>query len=182
MEILFSNLKRKEVKCVIFEEKGILRIAYENIDIIKEKYDGVIEVYSPNEKQRKLILDIIGSNLEITENKVNAKISDEDLLLVLVEELTNIKLDLDREKDKDKIQEILSDPTELLLRVKMEINKICNEIFYMWYDATKEFSRTPDELKEAILLNNQEVKAIPSEKDLKKAELLKQLKELEKEE
>lgn len=137
MSINFSQLKRKQIRTLIKTTDK----------------DHPIEVYNPSIEQRTKILSYLTSNFELKEQGVETHVKDIDILLDLIPELTNIALDLDREKDMAQIDEILSDPSEVLIKTKNEINGIINEIFTTWFDKLKDISEMPEDVRELFIAN-----------------------------
>lgn len=150
--INLSDLGRKKIRCMMFQtEEDEVKIARDNFDNFIDRFEYPVEIYNPNEEQKKMILDFFIKDLKINEGKVDSSISDIDFISTLLIELTNINMDLDKEKDKDKIAEIINKPSYLLRNVKNEIDKICNQEFYMWFEQFKELNNMPDEIKRIIL-------------------------------
>ena len=121
----FSNLKRREIrKRIGMGENAII-------------------IYNPNIEQKKEIRNLVTDN--ITDNKVNIK--GKDVLLKLVPMLTNIKLDLDEEKDEQLIEEILADPSEELEEVTKELTRIVSNVLRGLMDDLEDFNKLPMEVE-----------------------------------
>ena len=132
----FSELKRKNIR--------------------KELSDGVV-VYNPTTEQRKQILEIIVKNTK--EGELN--IEPIDIFLDLIPMLTNVKMDLDKERDKNIINEILNDPDELLDDIVIEIKDILKKEVKRAIDIMDDLKELPKEkIDELINARNQEEKEI----------------------
>lgn len=180
----FSGFSKKEkIKALIYiDDKNNVATCYRNFDFIKEKHNEVIEVYYPDMAQRKMIIELLNGSLNSDKKELSAGIED-IAVFDLIGELTNIKLDLDKDKDKELINNILKDPSDVLLAVKDEIEVIVNSLFRRLYNAFLEFSKNPKELRDNMLeimqkIEIEEVKM--SEEELKLEALKEQVKELEK--
>lgn len=163
MAINLTDLKRKKVRKYIRTEDK----------------DHPVEIYEPTQEQRLKILDIINKDIKVGTNKLEASIKDEDILLEILEMITNIYLDLDKVKDKELIEDILKDPSPLLIKVKLCINEIVNEVFFDWFESLKQINSMPTEIQEVLLEQNENK---INEKEKKRIELLKMLEQLDKEE
>ncbi|MEW9096550.1 MAG: hypothetical protein AB2417_15835 [Clostridiaceae bacterium] len=151
MSINLSELKRENIRCLIYEENGSIKTIYENFEKVKQVVENPIEIYNPNMKQKELILNLLTNNLNVKDTSIDASISDEDVLLTLFSEITNIYLDLNKERDKELISEILKDPSPVLMKAKLEIEKIIYQEFLNWYENVKMLSNSPMEIQEIIV-------------------------------
>lgn len=130
MSINFSELKRSK---------------------IRKRFDNGIEVYNPSPKQKEKIIKLISENIDNETDKI--EISGKDVLLQLIPELTNIKLDL---KDDDKlVDEILEDPSQELTETVNEITDIIQFLSNQMMTNINNMSKLPKEkLDEIIQYNN----------------------------
>lgn len=145
MSINFSQLKRK---------------------IIRKQFDNGIEIYNPDKEQRNKIFNMVVGNVSELENDI--QITGKQLLLEIIPMITNIHLDL---SDANLIDEILSDPSDVLLEVQDEIVEIVKNISDRTFKAMKDMSELPEHVIGEIA---KEVD--PKQKEI--AELEKKLKEL----
>ncbi|WP_291567005.1 MULTISPECIES: hypothetical protein [unclassified Clostridium] len=138
MSINLSELKRNE-----------LRKTIKTNDV-----DHPVEIYNPTPEQRNKILKLLIKSTRIQEERGEYKavtgLTDEDMILVMLEELTNIHLDLDKFEDRDKIISIIQDPSELLIEVKYELEKILMEISTLYIRTLKDTISLPDEMTDEI--------------------------------
>lgn len=182
----FSELgykNEKEIRCVITQSwNKKIKVHYEDFEKIHSMYgDKSVIVYESNESSDNIVLNLL--NESIKEEK-GLTISPEDFIIELLGVFTNIELDLDAEKDKDKISKIVNKPTALFKAVQSEVQIICNEIFDRIYKNMQDFIERPTGLKEVVLqevVNKMEAKE-ETEEEKKIKELEKQLKELKGEE
>lgn len=112
--------------------------------------DHPVEIYNPTPEQRDKILKLLIKATKIQEEngiyKVVTGLTEEDIILVMLEELTNIHLDLDKIKDRDKILSIINDPSDLLLQVKYELDKILAEISSLYLKMLKNTIELSDDI------------------------------------
>lgn len=179
--INFSDLKRKEEKCVIFENiEGGITVEYDT-NKIKEllvKLENPIIIYNPSQKQKTEIQKIINSR--ISKETKDIEFSSEDLLLTLLPLLSNVVLDLHKENPEDEaiIKEIINDPSPIFERTMNIIKEIVKEVGLLYVTNLKDILELPKEERDKLIKQN-----VPelSEKEKKRLELQKQLEDLEKE-
>jgi hypothetical protein len=141
MGINFLDLKRKEIRRVIETEDK----------------EHPILIYNPTKEQKKLIIDLLLSNISKedldNEKTVKPNINGYDIILTLLPELTNVDLSLDVNdpEHKELIENIINDPSDELLDIRDEINKIVNRQFIRYYEYLKELTNMPEELRKIHL-------------------------------
>ena len=154
----FSERKRKEVKGIIVKVAGDYKTYYNNIDELLQIYseDEVVKIFNPTEEQKEKIITLAlqDSNFD---DKTDIKISDRNFLLELLE-LSSLECDLDVniEKDAKQIDEILSDPDPLLIKVQSEITKIVMEVLYQFIENVNTVNETPSSIQDLqkVLIGN----------------------------
>ena len=146
----FSERKRKEVKGIIVKVAGDYKTYYDNIDELLQIYseDEVVKIFNPTDVQKEKIITLAlqDSNFD---DKTEIKISDRNFLLELLE-LSSLECDLDVniEKDVKQIDEILSDPDPLLIKVQSEITKIVMEVLYQFIENVNTVNETPSNIQD----------------------------------
>lgn len=140
--------------------------------------DFPIEIYNPDKAQTIMLKDLINSSMEVSEKGIKAKVTDNDIIVKVLGELTNIHLDV---KNKDLVNNILDNPSGILVKVKREINHILDEIFIDYYEDLKSIGKLPEEIQEELFKigNKGEINEEKLAKEREKEELRKKLAELE---
>jgi hypothetical protein len=175
----FSELKRKEIKCIIFENKDgkvVVENVAEKINKMLEEIENPIKIYNPNQKQKEEIRKIL--NKGFSQDGKEMLISAENIILDVLPILSNINLDLNREnvEEMNLIKEIIEDPDVIFERVIIIIKEIIKEIGSQYVSVLNDILEMPKEQREKLFqVNEPEL----SEKEKKKLELKKQLEELE---
>lgn len=155
--IKFSDLGRKELRCLIFEdENGRLKVKYDSLNKLKNKLENTIEVYNPNIKQREEIIKLLTSNIE---NTGDVNIDGDIIIKTFLPMLTNIELDLNEEQ----IKEIVADPSDTLLLVQDEIGKIIGNIVDRFKNNIDMLQNMTEEEREILFNQYKEKKENPDE-------------------
>lgn len=181
-----NKLKRveREVKAICYiDEKNNVMTAYDRFEELKEKYEDSIIVYQPDSNQQKTIYELLSENAKVEGDRFNSELSVENSY-TLLKELTDVELST-LEDDREVIQDIIENPSLLLLQVNDELNAICNHLFRKMYNYLLELDKYPNEIKENVFLS-EENKVIELENAVAERELQelreqkeKELKELE---
>ena len=186
--INFSMLKKRDIKALIYTVEGDVKTEYNQDKIVElqEKLEHPILIYNPNNKQKiemqNLVREIGNKSLE---KKIDFIIEAKDLVLKFLPLCTNVILDLDFEKDKELIEEIIENPSDEFNAIIYEVTKITKLISQSYIKAIRTFSELPKEKLEEIIkesipeLNEKEKKKIELEKQ--QLEIQKQIEELSKE-
>lgn len=178
----FSSLKRREVKCVIFETRDGKMIVENNTEKINKlllEIENPIIIYNPTQSQKEEIHKII--NKSFSKDGKQISMNPEDIILDILPIISNIILDLHRENTEDMniIKEIISDPQPVFERTIIVIKEVIKEISSQYLSVLNDIIEMPKEARENLFkINKPEL----SEKELKKIELQKQIDELNKEE
>jgi hypothetical protein len=157
--INFSQLKRKEIRRIIETEDK----------------DNPIYVYNPTSEQKEFIISLMTKGADKEKNIIN--IDGKQVLIDLIPILTNIYLDIDKEKDKQLIDQIISDPSDLLLEVQDEISAIVDSILNRGIKNLNELSKLPDDIREEVL-KQFDVKEVLSAEEKQIIELESKINEL----
>ena len=144
----------KQLKKVNFTDLGMDKI-YKIIKTDKNTED--IEIYNPNEKQRKEIIQMIieGKDKDIF-------ITSEQVILKLIPMLTNINFNI-KEDDKDEIQRILNSPSKILSEVVVILTELIQKVVDDFVTVVEEIEKMPKDAVNKLLKNSEETK----EKDTK---------------
>ncbi|HEY5588423.1 MAG TPA: hypothetical protein VIK86_05640 [Candidatus Paceibacterota bacterium] len=177
----FSELKRRDIKCIIFETKDGKMVVENDIEKINKELEvnsNVVIIYNPSQEQKKVIHETI--NRSFLKKGKEIKISPEDIILDLLPLLSNINMDYHREnpKDMEAIMEIIADPQPIFERTIIIIKDVMKEISSQYVSVINDIIEMPKEQREAFVkLNEPKL----SEKELRKIEIQKELDELNKE-
>lgn len=162
-----------------FSEMGFVKLR-KTIDTGDK--DFPIEIYNPTKEQRLKLLDIIKGSIEMNKDGsgMRAVVTDNDIIYKVLGELTNIYLDLE---DKETINNILENPSDLLIKVKRELVSILDDVFLAYYEELKSIGKLPDEIQDELLKITKEINIDEEKlaKEKEKEELRKRLAELENE-
>lgn len=157
-KVKFTDLKSRKVRKVI-----------NSLD-----FEQPIEIYNVTNETSDEVNKILVESFNEVDKTIDIK--GEIVLVKLLKVLTNIDLDLDIEKDKDLIMEILKSPSELLLQVTDELTEVVREQSNRLIKTMTVINNMSDEeLKKLIPITQED------EKEKKKRELIEQLKALEEE-
>lgn len=154
MSINFNQLKRKEVRRVIKTEDK----------------ENAIEIYNPNNEQREYIVKLIIKSIDVDTKEL--KITGREMLLDLIPQLTNIhfEYDLNKEEDKQIVEDILNDPSETLLQVIEEIEDIIKEFMNHTLRNVKNLSNLSDDELDKLLNQFKDNNETPEEKRIRELE------------
>lgn len=178
----FSTLKRREIKCVIFETKDAKMVVENNtekIDKLLLEIENPIIIYNPTQSQKETIHKIINNSFSKDGKLIS--INPEDIILDILPIISNIVLDLHRDNSEDMktIKEIINDPQPIFERTIIVIKEVIKEISSQYLSVLNDIIEMPKEARNTLFNAN---KPQLTEKELKKIELTKQLKELDMEE
>ena len=191
-----GKLQRYENKSAIYtdgRDNVIVVYGKENIEKVITEIEKPVLVYNPNVELKVFIVNLFVKHMIIGQDgNVTFDVSNTEVVTSLLSKMTNIDLALEVESEENnkKIAEIIADPSDLLLAVNDIIGDISKNIMKRWTSHMIELQNMPEKERELYIkeVERQSVEAkklteepVISEKELKKAELQKQLLELEKE-
>lgn len=172
----------KQIRCLIVEDykSGSLLKHYnpqEFKSIIKNTNpDFLTKIYSPTQKDKENIYQLIDKNLSASNGQLHTKISDEDVVVTLIKNFTNVEIDVE---DVEVVKEIIANPNELFLAIKMELDKILMSMLETYVTTYKTLQANPQTM-EALGEKAQErlVQQKKLEREKKMNELKKELSKL----
>lgn len=122
--INFSDLKRNKIR-----------------KIVKRPDSGSpIEIYNPNPEQQEDIVKLLTNNYNSETKEVS--LTEKEVLEVLIPMLTNIVIDT---KDKEAMNEIIEDPSDILLEIQGELIDIVKSIIKRFMKIIESLSELPEE-------------------------------------
>ncbi len=172
----------KQIRCLIVEDykSGSLLKHYnpqEFKSIIKNTNpDFLTKIYSPTQKDKENIYQLIDKNLSASNGQLHTKISDEDVVVTLIKNFTDVEIDVE---DVEVVKEIIANPNELFLAIKMELDKILMSMLETYVTTYKTLQANPQTM-EALGEKAQErlVQQKKLEREKKMNELKKELSKL----
>ena len=172
----------KQIRCLIVEDykSGSLLKHYnpqEFKSIIKNtNLDFLTKIYSPTQKDKENIYQLIDKNLSASNGQLHTKISDEDVVVTLIKNFTDVEIDVE---DVEVVKEIIANPNELFLAIKMELDKILMSMLETYVTTYKTLQANPQTM-EALGEKAQErlVQQKKLEREKKMNELKKELSKL----
>lgn len=172
-----QDYQEREIKCLIIEdlEAGTIRKEYDynkfaNILKTYDK-DSVTIVFSPTEKQRGHLIDLIGEN---SDKDGNVFISNETIYHHMFKEFTDLDI-TNSATDNELLQQAFANPSGLFLAIKSAMEQILWGIVAAYNDTVKTIEAIPAEmLQTSVDLKRLEIEA-------EKERILKQIEELQKE-
>lgn len=123
MDINKKNKSNKNIRSVFILVKiselrqTEIRTKFNYIGADKAEHEVII--YNPTPEARQKLLDIVGKNMDEDSDMF---VTGEEMLRMIFPMLTNIEIDV------DDIQEVLDNPTKVLMMANVEIQTIINEI------------------------------------------------------
>ena len=164
--VKFETLKRQEIRKTIANG------------------DSPIYIYNPSPEKKQQIEKMIFNKLQGQETSKDVELSAREVLLELLPILSNIDLGLDIEKDKEMIEEIINDPSDILVEVIDDISEIFTGISKSLMKNISAISKLPKEQLEKIMKENkvetpEEKRIRELKEELAKLESNKEIKEVE---
>ena len=176
--INFSDLGRKEVRCIVYKnEVGVVIVEYnqEEIKKLQVTLDKPMIVYNINpEIQIKLQAIVSKAGEGVYKDKKDIVVTAKELILDYLPLCTNIILNLDPILDKEIIDGIVNDPMREFELVIDEVSKIVTESSRAYADNITAFSKLSKKDREKIIKEStpqiEEVLETEEEKELREAE------------
>lgn len=161
-----SQLKQNKVRCVfVTKENGeVQKITnQEEIDIALSSYeeDMIVQMFNPTEKQKENILNILEANSN--EDKIE---TDGAIILEIIKMLTDIEIDIE---DVKELEEVLNEPSDLLVLINMEINAILLNMVSLQFANINNMAKLQPELLKVVVdsIESKPKKATPKKRKTK---------------
>ena len=188
-----GSLKRYENKSAIYidaKENVVIVYGKENIEKTITEVKTPVLVYNPNIELRVFIVNLFVKHMVIAEDgNITFDVSNSEVIKNLLDKMSNINLNLeeDTEENKKKIDEIIADPSELLMAVNDVIGDVSKVIMKRWTNNMIELQNMPEEERTSYIkeierqsLEDKKLKEpVVSEKEKKRIALRLQLAELD---
>lgn len=169
--------QERRIKSVIYnDDKNSILVAYNGFDNIKNKYEEVVTVYQARTQEESAIYDLLQEVVQTQEQKLE-DIKDEKLIYQLLKLLTDIEFLDDEEKNLECIKQMMDNPIPLMNEVNIQVMSVVYPLFARLYNQLVDYAKYPEDVRKALFLNKGAKEE--DEKAKKKAELERQLKELE---
>ena len=107
--------------------------------------DLFVEVYNPTDEQKKEIINMLIGNMD---EQQTININGRDVLLKLVPMLSNIEIDW---SNPELIEEVLNEPSDLLLNVIDDITEIVREVLQRFERSLQIFASLPEDVQNEIV-------------------------------
>lgn len=168
----------RQIKCLIVEDvltgdvvKYFNPSEFSTVLQMTEK-DNLTKVYSPTVEDKQRMLETIKDNIVVDNESVSVDITEEDMIMQLFAMFTDLEIDL---TDKELINEVVANPNDVFIAIKIEIDKILMSIFETFIATQRTLQSNPHATEMII-------KDMSNEKDVEKeaeiAKLQARLKEL----
>lgn len=168
----------RQIKCLIVEDvltgdvvKYFNPSEFSTVLQMTEK-DNLTKVYSPTVEDKQKMLETIKDNIVVDNESVSVDITEEDMIMQLFAMFTDLEIDL---TDKELINEVVANPNDVFIAIKIEIDKILMSIFETFIATQRTLQSNPHATEMII-------KDMSNEKDVEKeaeiAKLQARLKEL----
>lgn len=170
----------RQIKCLIVEDVA-------TGDVIKcfnpSEFPTIIantdknyltKVYSATVEDKQKMLETIKDNIVVEEDSVNVNLTEEDLIMQLFVMFTDLEIDL---KDKKLIKEVVANPNDVFVAVKIEIDKILMSVVETFIATQRTLQSNPHATEMIVkdIVSEDDEKA---KKEAEIAELQARLKEL----
>lgn len=153
----------RQIKCLIVEDvtTGDVAKHFNHADFKKiinntdKKF--LTRVYSPTVEDKQNLLEKIKDSIVVEEQSVNVNITEEDMIMQLFVMFTDLEIDLE---DKELIREVVKNPNDVFIAIKIEIDKILMAIFETFIATQRTLQSNPHatELFASDVVNEEEVK------------------------
>ena len=187
MEKLESLKMRKDdagrqIKCLIVEDAS-------TGDVVKyfnsSDFDAVItttgkdyltKVYSATLEEKQKMLETLKDNIVVEDGAIRVNLTEADMIMQLFVMFTDLEIDLE---DKELINEVVANPNDVFVAIKIEIDKILMSIFETFIATQRTLQSNPHatEMIAKDIADDMEAKA-KAEKEAEIAKLKARLQEL----
>lgn len=169
---------QRQIKCLIVEDIVTGDVAkhfnpedFKNI-IKNTNKEHLTKVYSPTVEDKQKMLEKIKDNITVGEQELNVNITEEDMIMQLFAMFTDLEIDLE---DKELIREVVANPNDVFLAIKIEIDKILMSIFENFIATQRTLQSNPHATE---LFANEIVSEDEAKKQAEIEELQARLREL----
>lgn len=170
----------RQIKCLVVEDmttgdvtKYFNPSEFKNIMEVTNK-EHLTKVYSASVEDKQNLLETIKDNIVVANDSVSVNITEEDMIMQLFAMFTDLEIDL---KDKDLIKEVVANPNDVFIAIKIEIDKILMSVFESFIATQRTLQSNPHATemmtKDVVAKDEEQAK-----KEAKIAELQAQLAEL----
>lgn len=170
----------RQIKCLIVEDVATGDvIKYFNPSefptvIANTDKDHLTKVYSATVEDKQKMLETVKDNIVVEDDSISINLTEEDLIMQLFVMFTDLEIDL---KNKELIKEVVANPNDVFVAVKIEIDKILMSIFETFI-ATQRTLQSNPHATEMIVKDITSVDEEKAKKEAEIAELQARLKEL----
>lgn len=171
----------RQIKCLIVEDfKTGDVVKYYNsndFDLIIKETDGMFltKVYSPTQQEKEELIKSLKDDITVEDGYVSAEITEARTVIGLFKKFTDLEIDL---ANNDLIEEVVANPNELFIAIKLEMDKILMSTFESYISTYKTLKSNPN-AQEALVKSVEIESNIAKENEKQKADeqRIKELKE-----
>lgn len=169
----------RQIKCLIVESITGDVIKYFNPDefgsiIETTDKDHLTKVYSATLEDKEKMLETLKDSVTVEEGAISVNVTEADMVMGLFSMFTDLEIDLN---DKELINEVMANPNDMFVAIKIEIDKILMSVFETFIATQKILQSNPNatQLIAKDVVEDVEAKA---QKEAEIKELQARLKEL----
>lgn len=104
------------------------------------KKDNLTKVYSPTVEDKQKMLETIKDNIVVDNESISVDITEEDMIMQLFTMFTDLEIDL---TDKELIHDVVANPNDVFIAIKIEIDKILMSIFETFIATQRTLQSNP---------------------------------------
>lgn len=173
----------RQIKCLIIEDymTGDIIKHYDSDDFkdIIEDTDSMFltKVYSPTQEEKEDLFKLVQDDIEVKDGYVSAEITESEVVIGMFKKFTDLEIDLN---DKELIEDVMSNPNDLFVNIKLEMDKILMSTFESYMSTYKTLQSNPQtqEMLSKTVTLNEDAKKEDEIKKKKAEELKAQLRDL----
>ena len=167
-----NDEKERQIKCLIVED-------YKTGDIVKyydpKEFKNIVEqtdemfltkVYTPTQEEKDHLFKSLQEEIIVSDGMVEVKITEADIVMGLFKKFTDLEIDLN---DKELIEEVMKNPSELFVAIKIEMDKILMSSLESYLSTYKTLKANPQ--AQELLEKSVELKLMTEEERLRKQKI-----------
>ena len=171
----------RQIKCLIVEDTTGDAVKYFNPSefqsiIETTDKDRLTKVYSATLEDKQKMLETLKDNIVVEDGAISVNLTEADMIMQLFVMFTDLEIDL---ADQELINEVVANPNDVFVAIKIEIDKILMSIFETFIATQRTLQSNPHatEMIAKDIVDDMEAKA-KAEKEAEIAKLQARLQEL----
>lgn len=155
----------RQIKCLIVEDVAtgdvvkVFNVTEFNNIMENTDKEHLTKVYSASVEDKQKLLEKIKDNIVVNNEEVSVNITEEDMIMQLFTMFTDLEIDL---TNKELIKEVVANPNDLFVAIKIEIDKILMSVFETFIATQRTMQSNPHAtemiVKDIVVDNEAEVK------------------------